>query len=205
MGAAGITCSTSEMSAKGEHGMIIHLDKVPTRQANMKPWEMLLSESQERMLVVVKKGEEAKVQAVFDKWDIHCVEIGEVIEGGRLQYYMYDELIADVPAESMVLGGGAPIYDREYTEPAYMKEIAAFNAGNVAIPTDLKEVAYQLIQLPNIASKHFVYDQYDSMVGHRQHQHQRTQRCRCSTRPRLPQGHCHDHRLQQPLRICRPV
>src|SRR6201991_1382986 len=80
MGAAGITCSTSEMSAKGEHGMIIHLDKVPTRQQNMKPWEMLLSESQERMLIVVKKGRESEVQKIFDKWDIHCVEIGEVTE-----------------------------------------------------------------------------------------------------------------------------
>ena len=165
MGAAGITCSTSEMSAKGEHGMIIHLDKVPTRQANMKPWEMLLSESQERMLIVLKKGQEQAVIDIFEKWDIHCEQIGEVTTEQRLKFYMYDELIADVPGESMVLGGGAPVYEREYKEPAYLKEINAFDATTIPEPTELKEVAYELIQLPNIASKRWIYEQYDSMVG----------------------------------------
>ena len=164
MGAAGITCSTSEMSAKGEHGMIIHLDKVPTRQANMQPWEMLLSESQERMLIVVKKGMEPMVQAIFDKWDIHCVQIGEVTADKRLKYYMHDELVADVPAESLVLGGGAPIYKREYAEPAYFQTIKSFDPNTIPVPADLKEVAYRLIQLPNIASKRWIYEQYDSMV-----------------------------------------
>ncbi len=165
MGAAGITCSTSEMSAKGEHGMIIHLDKVPTRQANMKAWEMLLSESQERMLIVIKKGQEAEVQRIFDKWDIHCVQIGEVTTDKNLKYYMNGELVADVPAESMVLGGGAPVYDREYTTPKYLAEIAKFNINNVPVPADLRDIAYQLVQLPNIASKKWIYEQYDSMVG----------------------------------------
>ncbi len=165
MGAAGITCSTSEMSAKGEHGMIIHLDKVPTRQDDMKPWEMLLSESQERMLIVVKKGEEAPMQAIFDKWDIHCVQIGEVTTEQRLKYYMNGTLVADVPGESMVLGGGAPIYEREYTEPKYMAEVAAFRADDVPVPNELRAVAYELIQLPNIASKRWIWEQYDSMVG----------------------------------------
>ncbi|MDR3678839.1 MAG: phosphoribosylformylglycinamidine synthase subunit PurL [Flavipsychrobacter sp.] len=165
MGAAGITCSTSEMSAKGEHGMIIHLDKVPTRQANMKPWEMLLSESQERMLIVVKKGHEAEIQQIFDKWDIHCVQIGEVTTDKNLKYYMNGELVADVPAESMVLGGGAPVYEREYTTPKYLTEIAKFDINSVAIPADLRDIAYQLVQLPNIASKKWIYEQYDSMVG----------------------------------------
>lgn len=165
MGAAGITCSTSEMSAKGEHGMIIHLDKVPTRQHNMKPWEMLLSESQERMLIVIKKGREAEVKAIFDRWDIHCVQIGEVTTDTNLKYYMNGELVADVPAESLVLGGGAPVYTREYSEPKYFAEIAKFNPASIPVPADLKEVAYQLIQLPNIASKRWIYEQYDSMVG----------------------------------------
>lgn len=165
MGAAGITCSTSEMSAKGEHGMIIHLDKVPTRQDNMKPWEMLLSESQERMLIVVIKGREAEVQQIFDKWDIHCVQIGEVTIDTNLKYYMNGELVADVPAESLVLGGGAPIYEREYREPAYLEQIRKFNPDTISVPADLKGVAYQLIQLPNIASKRWIYEQYDSMVG----------------------------------------
>ncbi len=165
MGAAGITCSTSEMSAKGEHGMIIHLDKVPTRQADMKPWEMLLSESQERMLVVVKKGREAAVEAVFEKWDIHCVQIGEVTAEQRLKYYMNGELVADVPGESLVLGGGAPVYEREYKEPEYLKQIAQFRNSAIAQPTDLKATAFALVQLPNIASKRWIYEQYDSMVG----------------------------------------
>lgn len=165
MGAAGITCSTSEMSAKGEHGMIIHLDKVPTRQENMKAWEMLLSESQERMLVVVKKGSEAAVQAIFDKWDIHCVQIGEVTKEERLKYYMNGELVADVPAQSLVLGGGAPVYEREYSEPKYFEKIKSFDPNSIQPASDLKAVALELIQLPSIASKRWIYDQYDSMVG----------------------------------------
>ena len=111
MGAAGITCSTSEMSAKGEAGMDIHLDRVPTRQEGMRAWEILLSESQERMLVVVKKGREAEVKAIFDKWDLNCVEIGTVTDGGTVRFFMNGDLVADVPAESLVLGGGAPVYD----------------------------------------------------------------------------------------------
>ncbi|WP_042479442.1 phosphoribosylformylglycinamidine synthase subunit PurL [Solitalea canadensis] len=165
MGAAGIICSNSEMSAKGEHGMRINLDKVPTRQENMKPWEILLSESQERMLIVVEKGKEAIVEKIFDKWDLNCAVIGEVTEGNRLQYYMHDVLVADVPAEDLVLGGGAPVYHREYREPAYMVEHKAFKIEDVKEPSNLKEVADHLISHPNIASKRWVYNQYDSMVG----------------------------------------
>jgi phosphoribosylformylglycinamidine synthase subunit PurL len=165
MGAAGITCSTAEMSAKGEHGMIIHLDQVPTRQANVKVWEMLLSESQERMLIVVKKGRENEIQQIFDKWDIHCVQIGEVTKDQSLKYYMNEELVAEVPAESLVLGGGAPVYEREYSEPKYFQEINKFNPDSIPQPADIIETAYQLIQLPTIASKRWIYEQYDSMVG----------------------------------------
>jgi phosphoribosylformylglycinamidine synthase len=167
MGAAGITCSTSEMSAKGEHGMVIWLDKVPMRQEGMVPFEILLSESQERMLVVVEKGREDEVQAVFDKWDLNCVQIGEVTAGDRLMYYFKGEMVADVPAGDLVLGGGAPVYDREYTEPAYFAETKKFNIDNVAVPADLKEVAQFLITRPNIASKRWVIEQYDTMVGTR--------------------------------------
>lgn len=165
MGAAGITCSTSEMSAKGQHGMKIWLDKVPTRQANMQAWEILLSESQERMLVVVKKGKEKVVQEIFDKWDLNCVQIGEVTEGGILEYYMYDELVARVPAESLVLGGGAPVYTREFKEPAYFAENKKFDIQSISIPDNLKAVADFLTSHPNIASKKWVYEQYDTMVG----------------------------------------
>jgi phosphoribosylformylglycinamidine synthase subunit PurL len=165
MGAAGITCSTSEMSAKGKHGMVIWLHKVPTRQAGMHPFEILLSESQERMLVVVEKGKENLVKAVFDKWDLNCEQIGEVTEGDRLKYYMYDELVADVPADVLVLGGGAPVYTREYKEPAYYAESKKFDVSNVAEPKDLKPIMQFLVKHPNLASKRWIYNQYDSMVG----------------------------------------
>jgi len=165
MGAAGITCSTSEMSATKGFGMRIDLDKVPTRQEGMKPFEILLSESQERMLVVVKKGKEKTVEDIFEKWDLHAVQIGEVTEGGRLKYYMHGELAADVPAEDLVLGGGAPVYDREFREPAYFAESKKFNIDDIPEPTNLPEVAMQLLGNPNIASKRWVYEQYDTMVG----------------------------------------
>ena len=165
MGAAGIICSTSEMSAKGEHGMVIYLDKVPTRQANMQPFEILLSESQERMLIIVKKGMEKAVEAVFDKWDLKCAIIGEVTKGNRLKYYMHSELVADVPANDLVLGGGAPVYKREFREAAYYAENKKFDINKIEIPNDLKAVAKHLTGHPNIASKRWVYNQYDSMVG----------------------------------------
>lgn len=165
MGAAGITCSTSEMSAKGKSGMKIWLDKVPTRQKNMRPWEILLSESQERMLIVVKKGMESEVEAVFNKWDLHCTQIGEVTNGGMLEYFMNDELVAEMPAESLVLGGGAPVYEREYKEAAYYSENKKFDINSVSVPDNLKKVGEYLAQRLNIASKRWVYEQYDSMVG----------------------------------------
>ncbi len=166
MGAAGIICSTAEMSAKGEVGMRIDLDKVPTRQQNMKAWELLLSESQERMLMVVQKGKEDIVKKVFDKWDLPCSVIGEVTDNGILDFYMHGELEASIPAHELVLGGGAPQYDREYKAPAYFEEINKFNLSQIPEPADnLKSIAEQIIQLPSIASKRWIYNQYDSMVG----------------------------------------
>ncbi|MBC7902920.1 MAG: phosphoribosylformylglycinamidine synthase subunit PurL [Gemmatimonadaceae bacterium] len=165
MGAAGIICSTSEMSAKGEVGMRIDLDKVPTRQKNMKAWELLLSESQERMLMVVEKGKEEAVLQVFEKWDLPCSEIGEVTGDGMLRFYMHGELEAELPAYDLVLGGGAPVYEREYKKPAYFEKIKSFDPSTIAVPDDLKAVAEQVISIPNIASKRAVYVQYDSMVG----------------------------------------
>lgn len=165
MGAAGIICSTSEMSAKGKYGMNIYLDKVPVRQKNMLPWEILLSESQERMLVVVRKGQEKDVLRVFEKWDLNCVQIGEVISGNTLKFHMNDEVVATVPAESLVLGGGAPVYEREYSAPAYFHENKRFNIEMIEEPEDLRQVAVFLLGHPNIASKKWVFNQYDSMVG----------------------------------------
>jgi phosphoribosylformylglycinamidine synthase II len=165
MGAAGIICSTAEMSAKGGVGMRIDLDKVPTRQKNMKAWELLLSESQERMLVVVERGKEEAVLKVFEKWDLSCSEIGQVTDDGLLKFYMHGELEAEIPAYELVLGGGAPQYTREYKEPAYLAKVKAFNADGIEDVKDLKATAEALVQLPNIASKRWVYTQYDSMVG----------------------------------------
>lgn len=167
MGAAGIICSTSEMSAKGEHGMIIDLDKVPTRQSNMAPFEILLSESQERMLVVIEKGKESVIQEIFDKWDLNCAQIGEVTDTQRLHFHQHGELVADVPAFDLVLGGGAPQYQREYREPAYIQEYAKFKIADVddIEPDDIRKVTEHLLTHPNICSRKWVYEQYDSMVG----------------------------------------
>jgi len=165
MGAAGITCSTTEMSAAGGVGMDIYLDQVPTRQENMLPYEILLSESQERMLVVVEKGKESVVTSIFEKWDLNAQQIGFVTATGRVRYFMKDTLVGDVPAESLVLGGGAPQYRREYKEPAYFEQAKSFDPSKVKVPTDLKKIGFQLLGLPNIASKRWIYEQYDSMVG----------------------------------------
>ncbi|HOK39077.1 MAG TPA: phosphoribosylformylglycinamidine synthase subunit PurL [Bacteroidales bacterium] len=164
MGAAGIICSTSEMSARGNCGMRIDLSKVPLRQKNIDAWEILLSESQERMLVVIKKGKEDIVKKIFEKWDLNCAQIGEVIDEDKLYFYYKGELVAEVPAQSLVLGGGAPVYDREYKEPNYLSEIKKFDIDSIPEPTNLKEVADFLTSHPNIASKKWVYEQYDTMV-----------------------------------------
>ena len=165
MGAAGIICSTAEMSAKGGVGMRIDLDKVPTRQQNMKAWELLLSESQERMLICVQKGKEAEVLAVFEKWDLSCSNIGEVTDDGLLNFYMHGILEASLPAYELVLGGGAPQYTREYKEPAYLAKVNAFDMNSIADTTNLKATVKDVVNLPNIASKRWIYNQYDSMVG----------------------------------------
>jgi phosphoribosylformylglycinamidine synthase subunit PurL len=164
MGAAGITCSTSEMSAKGGVGMRIDLTLAPQRQKDMKDWEILLSESQERMLIVAKKGEEKAILDVFEKWDLPCAQIGEVTDTGRLEFFHHGKKVADVPAEPLVLGGGAPVYQREYTTPQYFKEIEKYNINDISQPTDYLATAKNLWNSPNIASKRWIYEQYDSMI-----------------------------------------
>ncbi|MGE5439788.1 MAG: phosphoribosylformylglycinamidine synthase subunit PurL, partial [Bacteroidota bacterium] len=164
MGAAGISCSTSEMSAKGESGMKIDLSKVPLREKGMTAYEIMLSESQERMLVVVKKGNENRVKEIFDKWDLHCEIIGEVIDGGTLEIDYEGERKATVPAFDLVLGGGAPVYIRETKEPEYLKSTRNFDFSQTPKPGNIKEVFENIFRSPNIASKRWVYEQYDSMV-----------------------------------------
>ncbi len=164
MGAAGIGCSTSEMAEEGNCGMIIHLDQVPTRQPNMKPFELLVSESQERMLVVAPKGKEEALEEIFEKWDLECAIIGEVTEEERLKYYMNEELVADIAPRHLVLGGDAPIYHRKGKPPDYVATIEDFDPNTIAVPDDLQAVAEQLIGNPNLADPQYVTEQYDSMV-----------------------------------------
>ncbi|MGE5314540.1 MAG: phosphoribosylformylglycinamidine synthase subunit PurL [Acidobacteriota bacterium] len=164
MGAAGITCSTMEMSAKGNAGMVIDLDKVPVRESGMSAYEIMLSESQERMLLVSKPGMEEKIKEVFAKWDLHCVAIGTVTDDGIVKIYHHGELKAEVPAETLVLGGGAPVYIRETAEPQYLKEVRSIDINSIPEPSDYEAVIMALLKSPNIAGKRWVYEQYDSMV-----------------------------------------
>jgi phosphoribosylformylglycinamidine synthase II len=165
MGAAGIICSTAEMSAKGRVGMRIDLDKVPTRQTGMKAWELLLSESQERMLMVVEKGKEKQVLDIFEKWDLPCSNIGEVTDDKLLSFYYGGKTEAVIPAEELVLGGGAPQYTRTYKEPAYFSRIKSFDPDSVPAAENLRSIASELVRLPTIASKRWISVQYDSTVG----------------------------------------
>jgi phosphoribosylformylglycinamidine synthase subunit PurL len=164
MGAAGISCSTTEMSAKGESGMTIDLDKVPLREDFMTAYEIMLSESQERMLCVVKKGYEEKVKVVFEKWDLHCEIVGEVTDDPVLKVYQNGELKAEVPPFELVLGGGAPVYQRDTKEPSYLKTMRDFDFSTLPKPEDITEIFKKIFSTPNIASKRWVYEQYDSMV-----------------------------------------
>jgi len=164
MGAAGITCSTSEMSAKGNCGMEINLDLVPLRDENMSAYEIMLSESQERMLVVIEKGKEQIAIDIFEKWDLNCVEIGKITEEERVKIYYKGKLEADVPPYDLVLGGGAPVYVREIKEPSYLKDKRNFDLNSVNEPQDLNKVLLSLMSAPNIANKKWVYEQYDYQV-----------------------------------------
>jgi phosphoribosylformylglycinamidine synthase subunit PurL len=164
MGAAGITCSSSEMSAKGKCGMELNLDLVPLRDKNMSAYEIMLSESQERMLLVAEKGKENIIKEIFEKWDLNVVEIGKVINEDRIRIYYKGILEADVPADVLVLGGGAPVYERETKVPGYLNETRRFSQNSIPEPESLNNVLLELISSPNIANKNWVYVQYDTQV-----------------------------------------
>ncbi|WP_138430398.1 phosphoribosylformylglycinamidine synthase subunit PurL [Fodinibius saliphilus] len=164
MGAAGISCSSSEMTAKGGVGMELDLDKVPAREEGMTAYELLLSESQERMLVVAEDGREQEIIDIYEKWDLNAVVIGEVVEGENVTYKKDGEVKADIPADSLVLGGGAPQYKRETKKPEYLEETQSFDIDSLDHPTDHKEIMSGLLGAANIASKRWVYEQYDTMV-----------------------------------------
>lgn len=165
MGAAGIICSTSETSARGKSGMKINLDLVPLREKDMTAYEILLSESQERMLVIGKKGFEEEIKKVFEKWDLNCVQIGEVIDEDSLEFYKDGKLVAKIPASSLVLGGGAPVYYREAKKPEYIDKLSSVNFENLPEVKDLNSALIKLLSSPNITNKSWIYHQYDYMVG----------------------------------------
>ncbi len=164
MGAAGISCSTSEMSDKGGAGMKVNLDKVPLREKNMTAYEIMLSESQERMLVVAKKGFEDEVKKIFEKWDLSCEIIGEVTNGPYIEVEHYGTDKAKIEAFDLVLGGGAPVYYRDAKKPEYIDEIKQFDFSTLPEPENLEETFLKVFSSPNISSKKWVYRQYDSMV-----------------------------------------
>jgi phosphoribosylformylglycinamidine synthase len=164
MGAAGIACSTSEMTAKGEQGMLVDLDKVPAREEGMTAYELLLSESQERMLIVAEKGREQEIIDVYEKWDLHGVVIGEVVDSDKVTYMKDGEIKAEIPAEHLVLGGGAPQYIRETKKPEYLDRTQNFDISSLDHPDDLIDTIKKLLNSPNIASKRWVHEQYDTTV-----------------------------------------
>ena len=164
MGAAGITCSCSEMSAKGESGIKIDLDKVPLREDSMNAYEIMLSESQERMLVVIEQGFDKELNAIFEKWELDCTRIGEVTDTGMLEVYHRGNKVAEIPSEELVLGGGAPQYDMPVREPAYFSEINNFTIDAIQEEEDYNKTLLTLLSTPNITSKQFVFRQYDSTV-----------------------------------------
>ncbi|MDP2359284.1 MAG: phosphoribosylformylglycinamidine synthase subunit PurL [bacterium] len=165
MGAAGITCSCSEMSAKGEAGIRIEIERVPQRESGMTAYEVLLSESQERMLVVVSKGREETVRRICARWDIHCAQIGEVTDTGRFEVFHHGERVVDVPAHSLVLGGGAPVYQREWREPADHARHRGRDLSTVPPPADLGAELLALLAHENVCSRRWIYRQYDHMIG----------------------------------------
>ncbi|MGA9365271.1 MAG: phosphoribosylformylglycinamidine synthase subunit PurL [Bacteroidota bacterium] len=164
MGAAGIACSTSEMSARGGCGMQVNLDLVPIREQNMSPYEIALSESQERMLIVTEPRKLGTLTSIFAKWDLHAVQIGEVIAENAVRYLKGGRVVAEIPATSLAAGHGAPVYTREKREPAYLSSTRSFDDTALPAPQDLDEVLLGILGTPNISHKGWVYEQYDNAV-----------------------------------------
>lgn len=164
MGAAGISCSTSEMSAKTGVGMRIDLDKVPLREQSMSAYEILLSESQERMLFVIEKGKEDLALGICKKWDVPMVQIGEVIAGGHLEMFRHGKQVVDLVADTLVLGGGAPQNDPPHKRPAYLDEVNAFDTTEMEKSKVKADDFWKILTAPTIASKRWIFRQYDSQV-----------------------------------------
>jgi len=166
MGAAGITSSSFEMTSSSGTGMDLQLDRVPTREAGMTPYEIMLSESQERMLIVCKKGREDELQAIFGKWDLEAQKIGIVTEERRVRVLWHGEVVADLDPAHLAADDGAPVYERDTERPAYLDATRAFEPDTVpdVTPDTATDVLTDLLAAPNIASKRWVHEQYDTMV-----------------------------------------
>ncbi|HPX63723.1 MAG TPA: phosphoribosylformylglycinamidine synthase subunit PurL, partial [Candidatus Syntrophosphaera thermopropionivorans] len=164
MGAAGLTCSSSEMAGKGGVGIELELEKVPVREKGMTPYEIMLSESQERMLMIVEPDNLEEVQKVFQKWDLDAVVIGKVTDDKMLRVKLNEQVLAEIPAEYLVLGGKAPVYTREAKKPSYIDEKKSMDIGSLPEPENYTSALYRLISEPSIASKKSIFSQYDYMV-----------------------------------------
>ena len=162
MGAAGLTCSTCETAARAGTGIEIELDKVPQRAPNMSSYEIMLSESQERMLIIVHKGREKEVKRIFDKWDLPWSEVGFVTDTGHMVVKHGGKVIADIPAKK--ISDESPVYQRDAQEPEYLKEVRAFRLDGIADTQDAAGDLKRLLAWPSIASKNWVYRQYDHQV-----------------------------------------
>jgi len=162
MGAAGLTCSTSEMGSRGGSGIEIDVSRVPQRETGMTPYEIMLSESQERMLLVVKKGREAEVEAIFEKWDLHAANIGDVMTDGILRVKDKGVVVAEIPNTALV--DAAPVYNRPTARPAYIDQVATIDASALTGLPPAKDALLGLLASPTVASKRWVYRQYDHMV-----------------------------------------
>ena len=165
MGAAGLTCSSSEMAGKGEVGIEIDVSKVPQRESGMTTYEIMLSESQERMLVIVEPHNIAKVLSIFAKWDLDAVQIGTITDDKILRVKNQGVVEAEIPAEYLILGGKAPVYKRESQRPEYLDSLQNEDLSQINLDHNLNEILQQLLATPNIASKRNVISQYDHMVG----------------------------------------
>lgn len=164
MGAAGLTCSSSEMAGKTGVGIQIDVAKVPQRETGMSPYEIMLSESQERMLLICEPNKFPELKEVFHKWDLEAVVIGLVKDDGLLTVLQNGTIVAQIPAETLVLGGKAPVYTRETSIPSYLKETSEFDQRKIAEISDYEDTLCKLLSSPNIVCKRFVYNQYDHMV-----------------------------------------
>jgi phosphoribosylformylglycinamidine synthase subunit PurL len=162
MGAAGLTCSSCEMGARGHTGIEIDLDKVPKRERGMTPYEILLSESQERMLLVARAGREKDVEAIFRKWDLDAADIGNVTSTGLLRIFSGERVVAEVPNPALADEG--PVYDRPMAKPAYLDRIRSIEASELEEPRDLEATLVTMLESHTIASKHWIFEQYDHMV-----------------------------------------